>query len=388
MISNDWITAKQEHHTDIPPMSEWNLPEGVDPCAYEKFSVVTGEKKSSGTSPVRLPGSFSTMITVSLRGTEVHIDGNVSRYNRIDNYVGLPTLDATVKQANQILKDLHPDIPPFTKATNTWYSQDPSQKHPVMQSNGMKISRIDLCSNQAVGQGNVDDYLRSLSMLHYRNMRPHLHDNHKTVDWQKPNQTSNVSTHLYAKCYDKAFELSIHALPKIKRKFGDNSPEHNYLLQLIDNLKIQGIARSELSFKRRFLAKHGCTHYGLFDESQLKDTLKQFIDIDKNAGGNAMSYETLLERLISSGACKSQRSASTTLSHYDSWRAGRPFTGKQRSYETHRAALRKVGIDIAIPYDQSKVVDLFVKETREIIRRPATVPDFYKHHPAMELRAV
>ena len=61
------------------------------------------------------------------------------------------------------------------------------------------------------------------------------------------------------------------------------------------------------------------------------------------------------------------------------WASGKELGLKSRQYETHRARLRKIGIDIANPCDVEKFPRLLELSLVKIIMvRPFKAPDFYQ----------
>jgi len=63
-----------------------------------------------------------------------------------------------------------------------------------------------------------------------------------------------------------------------------------------------------------------------------------------------MSCREVISKLISEGVVSSQNSAYATAIYFQLWREGEIFDLDSRSVQTHRARLRKIGIDIAKLY--------------------------------------
>ncbi|WP_225932861.1 phage/plasmid replication domain-containing protein [Pseudomonas oryzicola] len=63
-----------------------------------------------------------------------------------------------------------------------------------------------------------------------------------------------------------------------------------------------------------------------------------------------LNCRELVERLLSDGIVTDQRSAYVSAIYYQLWREGQSFDVSDRSVQTHRARLRKLGFDIAKPF--------------------------------------
>jgi hypothetical protein len=289
-FSFDWLTVKQDFgSSDIPPVSEFRVPDSDKIKGYLTFDQLTGDTLSSGLCPFKFKGSYDTGLNVQIRGSQIRVDGNVGRFGRLDNLNGISSPDALINETNKILSSLHPDMPTFTKGTKLFFLEDSDDTKALKKiSDGALIERIDVCHNSNIGRENVSDYLRSLSALPYRYMKPKLFDNGKTVDWKRSQELNKASTHIYAKLYDKAHDILIHSLKKASRKLHDCHPDLLYLKGLYEYCREMGVVRHELEFKSKFLSKHDYRFYGLCDLNKLKDIVLDFVDLDRKAGGNAM----------------------------------------------------------------------------------------------------
>lgn len=79
----------------------------------ERVDLETGEKLPPSVNQKLLEGSYSTKLTIRCNGNRVRVEGNPSRWQRMDNLVGLTTLDECVEIYNNVLAKY--DLPPFTK---------------------------------------------------------------------------------------------------------------------------------------------------------------------------------------------------------------------------------------------------------------------------------
>ncbi len=205
------------------------------------------------------------------------------------------------------------------------------------------LTELHLTTNQAVGCGNADDYLKALATQPYRYATPRLHLNGKTVDWLP--KSGNRPTRLYPSVYDKAYELSLHLLPKLKRREGKGSAAYRYAEQVKDYCQVQGVVRYELKLKSRFLRENNYRYYGLFNERKLHTYIHDFINLDKRLQVAKMDIQTISEQLLASGAVRSAYSANITTLYALQWLHGKRFDLSKASTKRHRARLRKIGID-------------------------------------------
>lgn len=68
-------------------------------------------------------------------------------------------------------------------------------------------------------------------------------------------------------------------------------------------------------------------------------------------GGLNLNCREVITRLIKQGVVSDQRAAHATAIYFQLWREGEVFNLDDRSVQTHRARLRKIGLDIAKPYE-------------------------------------
>ncbi|EDV18447.1 uncharacterized protein TRIADDRAFT_63035, partial [Trichoplax adhaerens] len=130
--------------------------------------------------PVQKEGSFCTTIKIRANGHRLSVCGNPSRYNRIDNLFGYTSLDPCFGVYNTLLGSM--GLPPLTKTTQFYHRQTKDGSIQVV-GNGAKISRIDVTTNKAAGQGNESTYIKALSTVNYRNSIPKLFENGQTAGW-------------------------------------------------------------------------------------------------------------------------------------------------------------------------------------------------------------
>lgn len=360
----DWLTVHQDFTEALP---------FIAPHEILVRCTETGEVIHSKQPTFQHQGSYSTTLQIRIAGNRITVSGNPSRFNRIENLFGLTTLEDAFAVYNQVLSGL--GLPEFTKCTRVFYSQNASEKVSRI-SDGAVITEIHLTTNRKVGIGCEDEYLRALSSLPYRNSVPRLHTNGKTVDWLT--KSGKGGRLIYPSAYNKAFELELHALPKIKRQFGEDSPEYKYLKLIIDYCKSCGVIRFEQKFKHEFLRRENLNFYGLFELSQFRPFHEDFLNIDSKLSVETMDLETITQRLIREGICDSTRSANTTALYAIQWMHGHKFDLSKSQVQTHRARLRKIGVDIALACDLSKFSLVTVKSHFTINVRTLDIPSFYQ----------
>lgn len=361
----DWLTIEQDHG-DVP------LPFLSD-VAYQRIHVDTGEGSSLSQPPFQHKGSFCDSVIIKIRGSVVRMSGNPSRWGRFDNLFGLPTVDACVSVFNAICCEL--SLPEFTKCTTLQPRQAAENERTAWVADGALIREIHITDNVSVGQDNVTDYIAGLSTQRYRNSVPNLHTNGRTVDWKSVQ--GNVSL-IYPCVYDKAHELELHTLPKIKSALGEQSEQFQHVQKIIDYCRTAGIVRFEQKLKSRYLQKEGLIYWGLSDYSTLNALNSEFLNLDKKLQVTAMDYETISERLVSTGVVDTTRAANTTAMYAIQWMHGHTFDFNKSQVKTHRARLRKIGIDIAQRCNISRFSPVFVRASREVRPVLAVAPSWYQ----------
>ena len=359
----DWLKITQDFGFDLPLVSD---------RAYQNIEVETGLAGKVVQPRFQHHGSFSTSVSIQISGSRLTMEGNPSRFNRLDNVYGLTSLDQCVEVFNAINSQL--GLPLFTKCTKRFHRQSEDGTKTSVCSDGAVIQRIDITDNYCTG-GYSRDYLRGLSTLRYKNSIPRLHTNGFGVDWLSPKGNAYLQ---YSKCYDKANELKLRTLPKAKRNFGSDSEEYAYLLKLVELLDQNGVIRFEQELHSAFLRKHEFRFWGLFDESELRQHHDNFIHLDTRLQVPQMNILSIAEKLIEQGICPNTKAANTTANYAFLWMHGQKFNLSQSNVQKHRARLRKIGIDIADEYDTHKFTPVFVERSKHINVTPLIMPDWYQ----------
>lgn len=370
----DWLTVHQDYDQQLPLI-------GDRACVW--FDTVTQQALSSPrTGPIKHEGSYSTSVQIKVSGNRLRIDGNPSRLSRLENLFGFSTIDECIRVYNHMLLSL--GLPPLTKCTRVYQGQGDEFAKAHLISDGAVIERIDITTNKAVGQGCEDDYIRAVSGLPYRNMRPHLHPDGKTVDWRTKAGNNRL---LYPSMYNKAYELQRHIMPKIKKLCGEDSPEFTYLTRVYEYCRDHGVVRCEQKLHSELLRRERLAFYGLNDMNNLFPLHKEFIGIDSKLQVTSLELENISQRLISTGVVESTHAANITAMYAIHWAHGQQFDLAKSQVKNHRARLRKIGIDIALPCDLTKFSPVYVKHAKEVVVSDLAVPSWYRVAKVPSLRA-
>ncbi len=359
----DWLTIEQDFGFELPIMGN---------VVYQRIHIDSGEAGAVSQPVLKHAGSFCDVVSIFIRGSVLKMSGNPSRWGRVDNLFGLPTVDACVYVYNAILRSL--ELPIFTRCTKLQHRQAGENERGGLVSNGALIKELHITSNRFVGRNNEDAYISGLSTLPYRNSLPRLHSNGKSVDWLSKRGNAHL---IYPTVYNKAHELQLHALNKLINRFGECSHEVNYLKKIMDYCITNGVVRFEQKLKSRFLQKNNLMYWGISDFGTLNKLHDDFISIDKKLMVTAMDFDTISDFLIKEGVVDSIRSANTTAMYAIQWMHGHFFDFNKKQVQVHRARLRKIGIDIAQRCNVSKFTPVFVRNSREIVVSDAEIPDWY-----------
>lgn len=376
----DWLSCYQDYDFDLPLIAD-------DGYCFIDFTATDDEQyKTPRQNRIHHEGSFSTSIQVHVRGRRVLVSGNPSRFNRLDNLFGFSTLEQCIAVYNQILESL--GLPAFTVCTKIGFIQKEQSNGSIKLepvANGLVITTLHITTNISVGPGGcIDSYLKAVSMLPYRHSVPRLHADGKTVDWLSKQGNARE---LYPSVYDKAHEILTKTLPNVKRKFGERSQEYKYVKELQSYCESQGVARFEQKLNSPYLKKHNLQFYGLSDYSHLDKLHKEFLNLDHKMKVSSMNIHTISETLINEGIVDTTRAANTTALYALNWMNGQKFDSTKSQVQTHRARLRKIGIDILKPCNLLIFSPVIVKEVIEINKQPLQPPSFYKHPNHLRLVA-
>ncbi len=353
-----------------------DYPEGGLPLVgkhvIEKLDMETGEKLPPSVNQKRLEGSFSTKLTIRCDGTRVRVEGNPSRWQRMDNLFGLKTLDECVQVYNHVLAQY--DLPPFTKNTRLNHRQTSESKSSSLIGDGAEITSIDWTRNHELGEGNEQSFIRGMSSMQIgRARKPKLYPNGMTCNW------GEASTWIMSKLYCKAFELKEHLKKSKRKKDGVTEEQLQYIDQLIAYCELHGVVREEHSLRQTLLKRHNLQFYGLVTE---QDFFTYTNDIEKAMNTAQITHDehvSIADQLLQSGAVDTLRKANTTMSYFTMWQHGvdlRSHLNRSQFYE-HKARLKHIGIDIGQQFDVSRMCPT-LKRSEVLEVKPLSVPDWYQ----------
>jgi len=351
-------------------------PDGGLPLVGKHFiartDIETGEELPPSVDKKRIEGSFSTKLTIRCDGYRVRVEGNPSRWQRMDNLFGLKTLDECVDVYNHILRKY--DLPEFTKNTRIHALQTPDGKASKLVGNGAEITSIDWTRNLSVGKGRESSFIRGMSSMQIgRGRKPNLFPNGMTCGW------GYGSSWAINKLYCKAWELKEHLEDDKRKKDGVTKQQLNYVEQLIDYCEEHGVVRDEMSMKQLFLKKHNLQFYGLITES---DYYAHIQDIEKAMKTIQISHDehkTIADQLLELGVVTSRQAANATQSYAVMWQHGsniRQMLNRSQYFE-HKSRLKRIGLDIGQTFDVTRMCPT-LKRSEVIEVNPLPIPSWYQ----------
>ncbi|EGV2902261.1 Replication-associated protein G2P [Salmonella enterica] len=364
MIQYDWLKAEQDFFEPLPMLGD---------VAYQRIHIDTGEASALSQPLYRHEGSFSETVSIRIRGSVLTMEGNPSRWGKLDNVFGCSSIDECFSVFNGILCSL--GLFPFSKGTRFKLRQSPDKSVCGHVWNGAIIKETHINSNYSVGYNNEKPFIKGVSTLKYRNSYPRLHTNGMACDWLSKMGNANL---IYPSLYCKAHELLVHSMKKIKNKFGESSNEFKYLKQLHEYLVLNGVVRFEQKLKSRYLQKHDLCYWGYSEFEILEGLQKEFVSIVNKLSVTAYDVNTIAEALLNNGIVNSVKAANTTAFYAHAWMNGERFNFHKSQVKVHRARLRKIGIDIALEYDASKTPGVVIHNIREISMQEIEMPEWYR----------
>lgn len=364
----DWLTISQEHDHDLPIV-----------CDVFTLTIDANSNEVLSTRQPRFKheASFSTSVSIHVQGRKIRVEGNPSRVGRLDNLFGFASIEQCVSVYNALLREY--GLPGFTRCTRLDIRQGESgAKSGDRIADGAKIERIDLTTNVSLGEGNVLAYLRGASSQRIGHSIGFLYPNGRTVAWT-PKGNGKGGRLQYRKAYDKAFEMDQNCLPKIKRVFGEDSPEYKYVQRVKNYCAQEGVVRMEQELKSEYLQREALCYWGLFDERRLAELHSEFLKIDEKLKVTAMDIVSIAEQLVAEGVCDTLRSARTTASYALEWMSGTSNIDFSKSQvKGHAAKLNRIGINIRNACDTSRFAPVFVRQCREVTKSTLSIPTWYQ----------
>ncbi|ELV8810772.1 hypothetical protein QNE21_001543 [Vibrio vulnificus] len=338
----------------------------------ERLDMESGEALPPSVNQKRLEGSFSSKLTIRCDGFKVRVEGNPSRWQRMDNLFGLSTLDECVEIYNHVLAQY--SLPPFTKNTRVKHRQTPDGKSTSLVGDGAEITSIDWTRNLSVGKGKESSFIRGMSSMQIgRGRKPHLFPDGMTASW------GYGSKWAVNKLYCKAYELTNHLRRDKRKQDGVTEQQLNYIEQLIHYCEKHGVVRDEMSMRQLFLKKYNLQFYGLVTEHDFYAHLNDIENAMKTIEISHDEHESIAHQLLNAGAVDTLRKANTTMNYFTLWQTGanlREVLSESQFYE-HKARLKKIGIDISQIFDVTRMCPT-LKRSEVIEVKPLPIPSWYQ----------
>ncbi|WP_250885970.1 phage/plasmid replication protein, II/X family, partial [Shewanella jiangmenensis] len=362
----DRLFMQQDH-------PEGNLPL-VGTHVIERIDMETGEHLPPSVNQKVLEGSFSTKLTIRCDGQRVRVEGNPSRWQRMDNLFGLQTLDECVDVFNHVLSQFN--LPPFTKNTHVYYRQTAEGKKAQLVGNGAEITAIDWTVNHEVGQGREASFIRGMSSMQIgRGRAPKLYPDGHTCNW------GEGSTWMMTKLYNKHVEIKRHLNKEKRKKDGIAVERLEYLENLINYCELHGVVREEHSIRQAMLKRYQLQFYGRVTEEDFYPHLKDIENAMKTIQISHDEHQSIAHQLLAAGAVQTLRQANTTMSYCTMWQHGSDLREilSERQYYEHKSRLKAIGLDISQRFDVSRMCPT-LRRSEVIEIKPLPVPDWY-HMP-------
>jgi hypothetical protein len=373
-ISIDWLCIKQAHirfEGSLPHVGEW-----VHSKRNLHSDFVTFERVSG----TRHEGSWQSSLRVTCDGVNVTVEGNPSRFGRMDNLFGFTDIREAVEVFQGVLREY--GLPEFdfnVKNIDLWAHDNKR----VFRFYGATFHRVDLCSNHISGSmENARQFLVYLSGLPAsRGLVPHIYPDGNTVDYGGNGEGKKGTTYLYRKWYIKGVEQEKNLFKIItKEKLCDE--DLLYGDRLLNYVKGYGIVRYEVSFKRKFLYRKGyhvmdrvvCLfdEFRRYEDEHLLEDGGRVLNVDERPGSVLVGKEI-------DGFVIGKRFARVMDQVYYAWKNGedvREIVGKSTFYKV-RSVLKNYGVDISRP---CTVVRMPV-EVRKIVISPVESPPYWYRLP-------
>lgn len=356
----DWLSVQQFYPEGGLPL--------VGKSVMEEIDSETGERLSSFLKTKGLEGSFSTTLKVRCDGFTVRVEGNPSRWQRMDNLFGLRSLNECIDIYNHILKQFN--LPPFTVNTKVYFGQAPEDKTPRLIGDGAEITRIDWTRNHKVGKGREVTFIRAMSSTTLgRSRTPAPYPDFTSCYWGKRSWK-------LSKIYSKAHELKNHLRKDKRKKDGVSQEQLNYIEKLISYCEQHGVVREEHQLSQKYLKRYNLQFYGKTTLEDFIEHIKDLENIMKKLTANHDTHKSISDQLLEQGIVKSRQAANATQSVALMWQLGQKIE-KNSQYYVHRPRLKSIGIDIALPFDVTRICPT-LKRSEVIEVQSLSIPEWYQ----------
>ena len=231
----DWLKLKQRH-------SDIEVPDWGETLRLE-FDLASGELQQQFVKGAYIDGSHDTRLYVRCSGGVLEVSGNPSKWGRLENLMGLTSMDACIGVYNGVLASL--GLPLFELKCLAMRigtrGGDRVRLGPV-------ISQVHLTANLMVGHGGERPYLDWLSAQTFARS-PYERSRPTTVQAGRLDRRQH-------QVYAKGPEIRAHALKwrraRSPKKLAEKDEAVTYLERLADWADQAGVLRSELKLGRKW----------------------------------------------------------------------------------------------------------------------------------------
>jgi len=323
----DWVTLRQEHPGGGVPVVNNGRVWAVDSDGVVEWTT---------DQVLEVEGSHDTKIRLRSDGFRVELSGNIGRFNRADNVFGYD-FEETVRRANELVNLF--SIPPFTRGELCFVYGCGRPEW-----TGAVVTRVDVTQNLCLwNPENAALFLRYLSGKQKGRVKVGVSPDGQSVMWGYGSKYANMIA------YDKAAEMARH------QKRG------GLVSEVFEFVKSLGVIRLEAKFKTRFLRQRHCRYLGEVTMGKVAHLFRE----ERN--------KVLVERVNVDSYNDIPKPYRATAKD---WRDGLTLRDSmtRSTFSRHRCALRRYGLDIAVPCG----VKAFPMKVVELEPMALVAPDWYR----------
>lgn len=300
-------------------------------------------------------GSYETTLRIRLVAGRLEVSGNPSSYGRLDNVFGV-SLDQAIDIYNSVLESL--GLPVFSVGEERRMWLQGEQKF-VTEYTGVRITRVDYCTNLSTGTGNIIPFHQWLARQKlYRSSSKDETLDKVSQKWNFSTvPLSESTTWINVKAYDKADQIENVLIPEYEKKLKKAVKEghlsrqqadllyneaNEYLINLACWCAEVGLSRVEYSLKNRWFNQHdGMGHW---KPIETETELLEFVGQEFEKIGTRMGKVYQVDSMDSL--------TNTEFAMVQVWKSGQDVktsgrVGKSQFYNLRKSILKKTGYDIA-----------------------------------------
>lgn len=293
-------------------------------------------------------GSFQSHYMFSSDGSRVVLDGNIGRWNRVDNLFNLDFSD-TWEQANRIAEK-H-GCPYFTAGElvpkHPEHLTDYDKKHGLTYAyTGAVVDELHLTQNYVTGsEANAIAAISWLQTQSKNRIRRNVYDT-VCVSWGQKS-----SRRIYLKAYIKADEMLAHA------KAHGRTKEEVLQDPVYQFCKKNGVIRFELELGDTFLKENHLHYLGEIKMQKLTEVFNEKVGEILNRTREDLTRIDLAELDLKAG----ELMAAQAYLRGEDVRATMIQSGKLRTFQRYAKKLKQYGIDINEPLGDTKQLTQVIK---------------------------